>query len=757
LCAPRRAARRAAAAARRGGTFSAMMMALLLLVLLSSAQLCGADTASPRGLVGGSELGLALLESSGAANGTFVASGRFCGEPSLVLVGGPTDPLTVLHGPTPFVVGRMSTGVTWDSSRVVAAAAPSNDTLAVLHESGQLQWVAVIGCRSLELVASHHVGRGASSLAVAGDGAVLVLTNHSSLLYTTIDGKLRPTDLGGHATCDGRWVAASSWGERLVLVCQRHSVGGVLQVTLLERSVHSRSWVSSPQPNITLGGTRHYTPPTQAPLLSVELLDVYGDGGATAALISTDSATTMIDVWSGDPALPTVGVTYKTLDPQRQWLATTSSPFLMTSYYPTRAQPAPSAGPDSQLIALRVPDATRSGSNEFVVNLLVFGQPSHLQRRQSSLRDWKGQRQFSLMEHTMALPIDGAQVKQWMTATNVDSFSFSVCDRSGDNSSTAYVQFVRFLELTKAFSVNGRQLRVALVLDPPTEATEGTGCHVPGDSPLTEFNDTALFDGTNYYNKTGYAAWGEIVGRLAEIYPHLVSLDIDDMSHDINPPWLTFTPDTVANITANMRRHAPWLTLAPTIYYAQTIPSFERWPDLPLALDMPIFFFRNQRQGAGPCAPPRCSNWWGPRANRLPNGTVDCPTCGCLAWTCAEPTVYNCPGEAAVMASALPEGRDMLIGFYATGHSSLGEPSPRYVQQLLQIAWGLPRVVGTSIWTMHVPGSNGSTAHPIVHPNMECAPGPDRLFGGDKGCIIQDFYASVGANNMNTSNTASSR
>ena len=96
----------------------------------------------------------------------------------------------------------------------------------------------------------------------------------------------------------------------------------------------------------------------------------------------------------------------------------------------------------------------------------------------------------------------------------------------------------------------------------------------------------------------------------------------DDMSHDINAPWLTFTPPVVANITANMRRHAPWLTLAPTIYYSQTIPSFERWPDLPLALDSPIFFFRNQREGAGPCAPPACSSWWGPKAKRLPNGTV---------------------------------------------------------------------------------------------------------------------------------------
>ena len=209
-----------------------------------------------------------------------------------------------------------------------------------------------------------------------------------------------------------------------------------------------------------------------------------------------------------------------------------------------------------------------------------------------------------------------------------------------------------------------------------------------------------------------------------------------------------------------MRRHSPYLTLAPTIYYSQTIPSFERWPDLPLALDSPIFFFRNQRQGAGPCAPPECSQWWGPKAKRLPNGTVDCPTCGCLAWTCAEPTVYNAPGEAAVMAAALPEGRDMLVGFYATGHSSLGEPSPRYVQELLPIVWGLPRVVGTSIWSewsprsrlcaarafagLRLTGAAVAAMHVPAGGAESCRPGKDRLFGGDKGCIIRHFYGSVG-------------
>jgi len=243
-----------------------------------------------------------------------------------------------------------------------------------------------------------------------------------------------------------------------------------------------------------------------SPLLGVELLDVYGDQGVTAAVVSVDTTVTLFDVWSGDATLPILGpaaedssAVSRQLDPGRTWSSIASSRFIMASYYMNASDGTPpTVGHDTQLFGLRVPDASRSGfENEFVVDLLLFGQSVHLERRQSSLRAWKGQRQFSLMEHNMTLPLDRDQVRQWMTDTNVDSFSFSVCDRASgsDNSSTAFVQFVRFLSLTTDFAVNGRQLRVALVLDPPTEATEGSGCGPPGNSPLTAWNDTALFDG----------------------------------------------------------------------------------------------------------------------------------------------------------------------------------------------------------------------------------------------------------------------
>ena len=148
------------------------------------------------------------------------------------------------------------------------------------------------------------------------------------------------------------------------------------------------------------------------------------------------------------------------------WAGVTAAQFLMKSYGNSQnASNSLQPFPDMQLIGLRVPDPSKSGMNEFVVNVLVYGRADHLEKRQSVLRGWKGQRQFSLMEHTMTLPIDGPQVQGYLTSTNADCFSFSVCDRgAGDNGSTAFVQFVRFLDLTQNFTVRGRQLRVVRLM-----------------------------------------------------------------------------------------------------------------------------------------------------------------------------------------------------------------------------------------------------------------------------------------------------
>lgn len=173
---------------------------------------------------------------------------------------------------------------------------------------------------------------------------------------------------------------------------------------------------------------------------------------------------------------------------------------------------------------------------------------------------------------------------------------------------------------------------------------------------------------------------------------------MDDMSLNIDPPSGTyscrypthaqtgaFTPALIATMTSNMRKSAPWLSLASTIYYSAGGRNHEcvwrTWPDLALVLDAPVFYFRNQKQGAGPCAPPSCV--WGPRvSNRSRVG-------GCLAGSCADPTAINILDEVSDMAMGLPTGRALQVGFYATGHSTLGTPTPVYVSRVLSLLQGL--------------------------------------------------------------------
>ena len=50
-----------------------------------------------------------------------------------------------------------------------------------------------------------------------------------------------------------------------------------------------------------------------------------------------------------------------------------------------------------------------------------------------------------------------------------------------------------------------------MILGPPFESRE---CLPPTDSPLTEFNESEIFAGADYFSTAGTLAWVEIIGRL---------------------------------------------------------------------------------------------------------------------------------------------------------------------------------------------------------------------------------------------------
>ena len=194
------------------------------------------------------------------------------------------------------------------------------------------------------------------------------------------------------------------------------------------------------------------------------------------------------------------------------------------------------------------------------------------------------------------------------------------------------------------------------------------------DRPLTPFNETALFAGANY---TAYTRWGALLGRLAALYPHLVAVDIDDFSSNVRSG--AFDGDYVARLTSAMRARAPHLALSSVLY-----SDFASFPDLALMLDAPVFFFRNAMEGAQTCAPAACP--WGPHARQHAGA--------CLAGVCAEPTTFNAPLEIGRVVAGMPPSRSVIAGYYATGHSSSGQPTARYVSRLLQTLAVQDRVAG---------------------------------------------------------------
>ena len=141
-----------------------------------------------------------------------------------------------------------------------------------------------------------------------------------------------------------------------------------------------------------------------------------------------------------------------------------------------------------------------------------------------------------------------------------------------------------------------------------------------------------------------------MLGRLAQDYPHLVALGIDDFFKPEN--LKQFPGEYIAELQSRMRLQASWLNFVPTVYYGELDAN----KDIARTVDSVLFYFRNNKQGEGPCS--RCSG----HTSRK----------GCLDGVCAEPTVANAPGEIKYMSGFLPAGRKLQVGVYFCAARHIG-------------------------------------------------------------------------------------
>ena len=319
-------------------------------------------------------------------------------------------------------------------------------------------------------------------------------------------------------------------------------------------------------------------------------------------------------------------------------------------------------GSDGQLLALRSYNASLSGTQQ-ACNVLIFGSAMHVLPRRMAVSNTLAQEETwgPLLSSNGSLDIHALQAV--MTKTHTNTHNPAVC--AADD----WTQLITELIETKDFFVDGHQFRLWVELLPPTEAHPGgDDCQPPPDDPRTPFNETAIFNhSTTGFLRNGtstvfpywdYAAWGEVLGRLAAMFPHLVCLEIDDFTHDVAPDEHgIFTPHVLSLMQSNLHKHSPSLNWAGNVYFSEEGAVYQEWPDLSLIGDTMLYYFRNQKEGSGPCAPATCK--WGPADDGSHEG-------GCLAGACAEPTVANVAEEVKEIVAWLPAGRRVIVGFYAS-------------------------------------------------------------------------------------------
>jgi hypothetical protein len=396
--------------------------------------------------------------------------------------------------------------------------------------------------------------------------------------------------------------------------------------------------------------------------------------------------------------------------------------------------------------------AVRAVHDPYRTSMFVYGNPFHRVSRETALEGTKAQfDQLMVDPNQNFFRPSAGQLMQWLSETHTNTFNWFM-RTPGD-----YFDLVEFLYATKNWGVDGKQLRVWVTIIPPSQVADpGLGapcdfCSQPEGVPSqwTSWDARDFFFLPHSIDKNDIIAacrlnptapatpyrfaivgacesittWASVIGRLARDFPHLVALGIDDFeSYKVD-----FPPDVIAEIEARMRSQAPWLNFVPTVYYGLGVPP---WPDRGLTLDSILFYFRNEKEGQGPCAANSCPLVpcrLGPSCSRCP-----CPPArwGCLDGSCAEATVPNVQGEIADMIGLLPAGRKMQAGVYFTGHSQLGEPSVKYDFDLTRLLLSLPSIGGVTAYTM------GAVMPP---PGVICS---DSNFLEFKYCALQKAFGT---------------
>jgi len=189
------------------------------------------------------------------------------------------------------------------------------------------------------------------------------------------------------------------------------------------------------------------------------------------------------------------------------------------------------------------------------------------------------------------------------------------------------------------------------------EATEGTGLKVwvslvpPSESRTTKSEPFGL----------DYVQWADAIGELSAEYPRLIAWSIDDFTHNLS----FYTPEYLQQMMDAAQAHNPLLAFVPCTYFPAATADFaERYSGI---IDGLLFYYRHESAGAN----------------------------------LTDPSL--CPDEIAILRERFGEDFPIILGFYATGHSRLGQTTPEYVEEVMKCGHELAD--GVHVYTHQPPGS----------------------------------------------------
>ena len=99
---------------------------------------------------------------------------------------------------------------------------------------------------------------------------------------------------------------------------------------------------------------------------------------------------------------------------------------------------------------------------------------------------------------------------------------------------------------------------------------------------------------------------------------------------------------------------------------------------------------------------------------------------------------WTAPLEIAKVVAGLPPSRSIISGYYATGHSSSGQPTARYVSRLLQTLAAQDRVGG--VMTYCAKAAPRTCESP---PLFDAGTGVADRLQHQLGCIVRRAYRAI--------------